>query len=207
MTNKRSVGKLIEEEVRKQQIPITQFAEMICCNRNNVYDIFKRNKMDILQLKQISKVLKRNFFKELAEDDELINEGDNSEKDILEQKIVSQFLSIFPDVMCKLGKSSFFIFGKDQEVPGYEDCPVPDFMLMDYNITFTIGQTFNERLGYCAACPIVSIPNEYGCPVEFCCTLPYGSKFLNIKLENKTAEEWESYMRFVFEVYSKYVEF
>lgn len=40
MTNKRTIGELIENEVRKQQIPITGFAKMICCQRNNVYDIF-----------------------------------------------------------------------------------------------------------------------------------------------------------------------
>ena len=55
MANKRTIGELIENEVRKQQIPITEFAKMICCQRNNVYDIFKRSKMDIAQLKQISK--------------------------------------------------------------------------------------------------------------------------------------------------------
>lgn len=36
MTNKRTIGELIENEVRKQQIPITEFAKMICCQRNNV---------------------------------------------------------------------------------------------------------------------------------------------------------------------------
>ena len=66
--NKTTIGKLIESEVRKQQIPITEFAKLICCQRNNVYDIFKRSKIDIVQLKQISKVLKRNFFKELADE-------------------------------------------------------------------------------------------------------------------------------------------
>ena len=30
MTNKRTIGELIENEVRKQQIPITEFAKMIC---------------------------------------------------------------------------------------------------------------------------------------------------------------------------------
>ncbi len=50
MTNKRTIGELIENEVRKQQIPITGFAKMICCQRNNVYDIFKRSKMDIAHM-------------------------------------------------------------------------------------------------------------------------------------------------------------
>ena len=75
-SEKLTIGKLIEKEVRKQQIPITEFARLICCQRNNVYDIFKRSKIDIVQLKQISKVLRWNFFKELADDLELINEED-----------------------------------------------------------------------------------------------------------------------------------
>ena len=45
--NKTTIGKLIESEVRKQQIPITEFAKLICCQRNNVYDIFKRSKPQI----------------------------------------------------------------------------------------------------------------------------------------------------------------
>ena len=66
MANKKTIGELIEREVRKQQIPITQFEEMICCQRNNVYDIFRRSKLDIILLKRISEVLKHNFFKDLA---------------------------------------------------------------------------------------------------------------------------------------------
>lgn len=41
--------------------------------------------MDIQQLALISKVLGRNFFKELAEDLELANETDESEEDIQPQ--------------------------------------------------------------------------------------------------------------------------
>lgn len=81
-SEKLTIGKLIEKEVRKQQIPITEFARLICCQRNNVYDIFKRSKIDIVQLKQISKVLRRNFFKELADDLELINEEEMSGADV-----------------------------------------------------------------------------------------------------------------------------
>ena len=94
MTNKRTIGELIENEVRKQQIPITEFAKMICCQRNNVYDIFKRSKMDIAQLKQISKVLNRNFFKELAEDVELINDSKESE-----EEVIAEINSLQPNVL------------------------------------------------------------------------------------------------------------
>ena len=108
--NKTTIGKLIESEVRKQQIPITEFAKLICCQRNNVYDIFKRSKIDIVQLKQISKVLKRNFFKELADDIELISEDDISEKEVLRQKAVSQFFEIVPNILHELGKPSTLFF-------------------------------------------------------------------------------------------------
>lgn len=60
---KETIGKLIEKEVRKKQISITSFADKICCKRNNVYDIFKRSKIDIVQLKKISQVLEHNFLK------------------------------------------------------------------------------------------------------------------------------------------------
>ena len=86
MAHKRTIGELIENEVRKQQIPITEFAKMIYCQRNNVYDIFKRNKMDIAQLKQISKVLNHNFFKDLYEDEELISNNEEAGEEIMKQK-------------------------------------------------------------------------------------------------------------------------
>ena len=86
--NNKTIGEIIEREVRKQQIPITQFADMICCQRNNVYDIFRRSKIDILLLKRISEVLKRNFFKDLAEDLDLINESEEKaqEKEVSDVK-------------------------------------------------------------------------------------------------------------------------
>ena len=98
-SEKLTIGKLIEKEVRKQQIPITEFARLICCQRNNVYDIFKRSKIDIVQLKQISKVLRWNFFKELADDLELINEEEMSGADVKKQKAVSQFFEVVPNIL------------------------------------------------------------------------------------------------------------
>lgn len=202
MANKRTIGELIENEVRKQQIPITEFAKMICCQRNNVYDIFKRSKMDIAQLKQISKVLNRNFFKELSEDVELINDSDVSEEEVMKQKAVSQFLNVVPDVLRKLGKASTIVFSRLDE-PGYEDCPTPDFGLPDYYISFTIGETLKERFGYNALLPINPVFNADGCMVEICTNMIYGSIFLNIKLDYRTSDEWYKILAFAFEIYSK----
>lgn len=203
MINNRTIGELIENEVRRQQISIPKFAEMICCQRNNVYDIFKRNNMDILQLKQISKVLNRNFFKELAEDLELINDDEDTEKDIMKRKAVSQFFNVVPDVLRKLGKRQTIVFSRLDE-PGYEDCPTPDYLLPDYFISFTECETLKERIGECAILPIVPILNEDGCMVEVCTNVIYGSIFVNLKLDYKTSDEWSRNLAFAFEVYAKY---
>lgn len=57
-----TIGELIKDEVSNQQISVQDFAKMICCQRNNVYDIFKRAKIDTIQLKQISKALNHIFI-------------------------------------------------------------------------------------------------------------------------------------------------
>ncbi|WP_290379954.1 hypothetical protein [uncultured Muribaculum sp.] len=202
MTTKTTIGELIEKEVRRQQIPITEFAKMICCKRNNVYDIFNRNKMDIVQLKQISKVLNRNFFKELSEDVELINDDEESEEDAIKQKAVSQFFNIVPDVLCKLGKPSTIVFSRLDE-PEYKDCPTPDFGLPDDFITFTIGETLKERIGNCSVLPIASVSNEDGFTVEVCTNIICGSVCVNIKLDYKTSDEWYKILAFAFETYAK----
>ena len=141
MTNKQTIGDLIEREVRKQQIPITQFADMICCQRNNVYDIFRRSKIDIVLLKRISEVLNRNFFKELADDLDLICEREETEKD----KAVAQFFKAVPKALRRLGKEVSIIL---QELGDeYKDCKIPDFGLTNYAISFTIGDTMKDRIG------------------------------------------------------------
>lgn len=54
-TKNKTLGELIEYEVRKQGLPITAFADMIYCQRANVYNLFQRgDKIDAAQLKLIS---------------------------------------------------------------------------------------------------------------------------------------------------------
>ena len=203
MAHKRTIGELIENEVRKQQIPITEFAKMIYCQRNNVYDIFKRNKMDIAQLKQISKVLNHNFFKDLYEDEELISNNEDAGEEIMKQKAVSHFFSVVPDILHKLGKPSPIVFCKLDEL-GYTDCLTPDFGLSDYFITFTIGETLRERIGICAELPIDTVINEDGQMLEVCTNIIHGSVCINIKLDYKTAEEWYKILVFAFETYARF---
>ena len=61
------IGKLIEEEVKRQGLTPNQFAGLISTSRTNVYNYFKKQEnIDLEMLARISKVLHRNFFAEMA---------------------------------------------------------------------------------------------------------------------------------------------
>ena len=56
------IGKLIEEELHKQERSVTWFAKKLCYERTNVYSIFKRESIDTALLVRISQILHHNFF-------------------------------------------------------------------------------------------------------------------------------------------------
>lgn len=197
MANNRTIGELIEREVRKQQIPITQFADMICCQRNNVYDIFRRSKIDIVLLKRISEVLNRNFFKDLADDLDLICDKEETEKD----KAVAQFFKAVPKALRRLGKEVSIIL---QELGDeYKNCPVPDFGLTNYAISFTIGDTMKDRIGDNPYLPFEYMMSKDGYEIEISTNRLSGARDINIKLDYKSDEEWYEMMKYAFEVYER----
>lgn len=202
MTDNKTIGELIELEVRRQGISITGFAEMICCQRNNVYDIFKRDNIDIKLLKNISTLLKRNFFRELAEAPELITDKKETAEEEKNRKAVSQFFEVVPDVLHKLGKSPAIVFCKMSE-DEQANRKLPDFGLPDYFITFTIGETLKERVGENPVLPITPVSNNSDNKVEVCQNVVYDSVCVNITLDFKTEEEWNDILNFAFEVYDK----
>lgn len=61
------LGTLIRQELEKQQRTVTWLAKQINVDRTVCYDIFKRRYINIEQLESLSKVLKHNFFIDLAE--------------------------------------------------------------------------------------------------------------------------------------------
>lgn len=202
MANKKTIGELIEQEVRRQQIPITDFAKKICCQRNNVYDIFKRCKMDIAQLKKISEVLSRNFFKELANDIDLINENEKTEEEIIKNKAVAQFFNVVPDVLKKIGKSAPIVFYKSDS--DCEDCQIPDFGLSGYYITFTIGRTLKDILGDCKHLLINTITDNNRNQIEVCKNILSDTVLVNVKLDYKTHDEWRKVIELAFDTYEKF---
>jgi len=65
------LGKEIKREVERRGIRIASFADQLCYNRANVYNIFKREHMDTELLARISRILHRNFLEEVSRQIEL----------------------------------------------------------------------------------------------------------------------------------------
>jgi len=61
------IGEKIREIFDKKNMNIAQFAELLHCDRANVYNIFRRKKIDIYLLLEISKILNYDFVKEVCD--------------------------------------------------------------------------------------------------------------------------------------------
>jgi plasmid maintenance system antidote protein VapI len=61
-----SIGERIRQVFDKSDMSITQFAESLHCDRANIYNIFRRKKIDIYLLSKISKILNHDFVEELC---------------------------------------------------------------------------------------------------------------------------------------------
>ena len=62
------IGNKIKEELHRQERTVTWFASKLYCNRQNVYDIFKRENIDTALLRRISTILGHDFFKDISTD-------------------------------------------------------------------------------------------------------------------------------------------
>ena len=56
------IGFEIKSELERQERSVSWFAHKLCCERTNVYSIFKRKSIDTDMLTRISRILQRNFF-------------------------------------------------------------------------------------------------------------------------------------------------
>lgn len=201
-TKSKTIGDLINDEVRRQGMPVTKFAKEINCQRNNVYDIFNRSNMDIDLLKRISKVLDVNFFQTIANDLDLVcEEADNVNPQ--EQKAVSQFLDVVPKLLEKMGKNAAIFMGNPCPSDIDSDC-LPDFCLPDYSISFTFGKTLEERMGANRFLSFEVVRKNVGCEVETCFNKITSLPTVNIQLTYKTEEQWAEILEFAFEVMSKW---
>lgn len=65
------IGKLIQEELKRQERNPTWLAKKINCERSNVYYIFKQKSINTDLLERISIALGVNFFKILSDNIDL----------------------------------------------------------------------------------------------------------------------------------------
>ena len=56
------IGKLIEQELRRQERTVTWLARKINCDRRNIYNVFERTYIDTELLLRISIALQTDFF-------------------------------------------------------------------------------------------------------------------------------------------------
>lgn len=194
---KKTIGKLIEEEVRRQGWSITAFADKICCTRSNVYNIFDRNKMDVAQLELISKVLNRNFFKELAENPELAGANDPEvERDLQNRRAVAQFFDVMPKVLRNLHIDTNIVMPIIQNE--FND-PLPDYGLSDYFIFFTVGERLYDRFKG-KSLGLLDVKTEIvpgGHSVDIWYNTKYHSWSVDVKLDYKTEDEWSNIIQFL----------
>lgn len=66
--NMLHIGEAIQELMKRQGKTSTWLAQALCCDRTNVYNIYRRSSLDTLLLRRISKVLHHDFFADFSED-------------------------------------------------------------------------------------------------------------------------------------------
>lgn len=200
MKQKEQIGRMIESEVRKQQISITEFAKELSCSRSTIYNMFENNKIDVLQLKRISKFLNRNFFEEIVKDLDIVSEIEETEEQREKRIAISNFLDIVPECLKQLGKSTMIVYGGT----GIE-MPVPDYGLTDAFISFTYGGTLKKRLGdyYNENLTLIKEVEYNGIVLEYIYNLVYRSIAINIEITNRTYEEWFEILKFAYSEYNR----
>jgi len=196
MKSKKLIGELIEQKVRNQ-FTVTEFANKINCQRGNIYSIFRRKSIDIKLLKRISIVLNHNFFVDLANDMDLIENIENKEALNFEEKIISNFWNYVPDILEEMGKDSTIITTPLSEIT--EHPILPDYDILYCNISCTIGQTMVERLGKSKLMNIEQIKDSAGHIVEILTNRLNGTKFLNVPIMDYDENDWRSVLKLAFD--------
>ena len=199
MDNKIIIGELIRSEVYKQGLTIKSFAEKIPCQRKNAYDIFKKDSLHTELLKRISKILKHNFFQDLADSID-INEEYNPE-DNPHHDNITRFLDSVTDALKELGRDSTILFPDNSD---FEEFDVPEYILPKYMITFTVGFCMKERFGDSNLLTIETLEDENGLEIELMTNQMTKTTSINIKIDEKTEKEWYDVIKFAFEIYDKH---
>ena len=191
---KQTIGSLINEILRKKGFSVTQFAAQIGCERNNVYNIIKKDDISIVQLRRISEVLKYNFFRDLADDPKLIQLCEQGE-DIA----VRQFLNVIDNVLNRLNITGTLCFGLSEQIK--EEIPLPDYTLAPYFITFTTGESYKERAnGQLDNIMRFKKHTKGNMFVTECINIVHKTQSIDIVIDYKTENGWEEIISFAFDI-------
>ena len=202
MSKMKKIGDLIQNEVRRQQISVTDFAKMINCQRNNVYNIFERSTIYVDQLALISRKLKHNFFVDIVNDPTLIDiDSEEAIQEMENRRARSQFIEVVPEVLKQLNKQPIISFGQPLELGDVDD--LPDFMLTDYFIAFTVGSFMAEKNQYKSNrfFEFQLFESNDGIKVYLMTNTFTGSRLIDVKIDYKTEEEWKKTLAFIFETF------
>lgn len=197
----KTIGELIQIAVTKSGMTITDFADKIGCTRENYYKIIKKNNLDIQLIKNISEVLKHDFFKDLSNNFDLATSQETKEERA-NREALAIFTEIVPKVLKEMNIDNGMFYWRWD---GDKNDPKPDWALCAYSISFTIGQKMAERYN--------DIPNHLwirtltspnGVDIEQFTHNQDNFKFLNITIRKRTEEEWKRLLEFAINYAEKY---
>lgn len=63
-----SIGRIIKDELDRQERTAGWLARELGCNRSTIYRCLSKNSIDTALLAEISRILGRDFFKDLSDD-------------------------------------------------------------------------------------------------------------------------------------------
>lgn len=199
MENTKTIGELIQKEVLKQGWKIEDFADAVGYSRGNYYKVIKKNNLDIQLISKASEVLKHNFFQDLANDARLA-ETNETEEERENRENFSYFYSIVSKILKDMGKDDMFALSMWDK----EGDPLPDGGFPFYPVSFTIGETFEQRCGsQIQGMRIDHISDSKNNSVEII-TNCFGSRCVNFTIDRKTESEWRSLLKFVFDCIDRY---
>jgi len=66
MKDEIHIGKMISDKMEEEGRSVQWLAEKLSCNRSNIYKIYEKSNMDIIQLLHISRILHHDFFSDIS---------------------------------------------------------------------------------------------------------------------------------------------
>ena len=201
------LGELIKSVAEERNISVSQLAEMIHCNRQNVYKIFKKGNIDTALLGLISKALNHNFFEDISKDPSLSGADDSDAfREITNRMAVSQFVEVMPRILKKLGKEPVICFGGSLNIP--DNVTLPDYCLGAYSVEFSLDRLLSEKPN-CNSGNAIDIKRiqckELNIDFDFWQFKTPPTRMINLKLDYKTEEEWENVMKYIFSNYENLI--